>query len=54
MPVNDLIEHMYVDCPCAPEVIPVPREDGSMGWVMAHHSLDGRELQEQGLGIPQE
>ena len=54
MPVNDLIEHTYVDCPCVPEVIPVEREDGSVGWVMAHHSLDGRELRERGLEVPKE
>ena len=54
MPVNDLMEHAYSDCWCIPEVIPVNRDDGGIGWVIAHHSLDGRELQEQGLGIPQE
>ena len=54
MPVNDLMEHVYSDCWCIPEVIPVNRDDGGIGWVVAHHSLDGRELQEQGLGIPQE
>lgn len=47
-PVDDLIDHDTDgdDCPCGPESIPVPREDGSMGWVISHHSLDGRELTE--------
>ena len=31
------------DCPCGPESRPVKREDGSVGWVVVHHSLDGRE-----------
>ena len=47
IPVNDLIEHdCEGDCICGPEVIPVPRDDGSMGWLISHHSLDGRELRE--------
>ena len=24
----------------------VPRDDGSIGWLITHHSLDGRELNE--------
>jgi len=31
------------DCPCGPAVEPVKRDDGSVGWVVVHHSLDGRE-----------
>ena len=54
MPVNDFTEHEYDDCPCAPEVVPVPRDDGSMGWAIHHHSLDGRELYERGESIPVE
>ena len=47
-PVNDLIEHEDSDdCPCGPVVEPVPRDDGSMGWIVTHHSLDGRELKER-------
>jgi hypothetical protein len=48
-PLNDSIEHDTSggDCPCGPEVIPVEREDGSMGWQIVHHSLDGRGLCEQ-------
>jgi hypothetical protein len=44
-PVGDLIEHITdgTDCPCGPTTEAVMREDGSNGWVVLHHSLDGRE-----------
>jgi hypothetical protein len=46
-PVNDAVGHSIAtseaDCICGPETIPVQREDGSMGWLIVHHSLDGRE-----------
>jgi hypothetical protein len=44
-PVEDLIEHMTDggDCPCGPTTEPVEREDGSIGYVITHHSLDVRE-----------
>lgn len=44
-PVSDLIEHDTEGdgCPCGPTTEPVPRDDGSMGWLIVHHSLDGRE-----------
>lgn len=43
-PVGDLIEHpMTDDCVCGPTTEPVERPDGSFGWVVTHHSLDGRE-----------
>ena len=45
-PVNDLIEHQDDDCPCGPDVEAVFREDGSNGWLITHHSLDGRERHE--------
>ena len=47
-PVNDLIEHNTDsdDCMCGPTIEPVERDDGSFGWVVVHHSLDGRELAE--------
>lgn len=45
-PVADLIEHQDDDCPCGPRVEPVFRADGSNGWLITHHSLDGRELSE--------
>jgi hypothetical protein len=43
-PINDLIEHEDDDCPCGPDVEAVFRDDGSNGWLITHHSLDGREL----------
>lgn len=52
VPVDDLIEHeteMTSDhlldrrCPCGPTPEAVKRDDGSVGWVIRHHSLDGRE-----------
>lgn len=48
LPVGDLIEHEDTgeDCLCGPTVEPVEREDGSYGWLIIHHSLDGRELYE--------
>ena len=44
-PVNDLIEHDTDtgDCVCGPTTEPVIGCDGSCGWVIVHHSLDGRE-----------
>lgn len=47
-PVNDLVEHDTYgeDCVCGPTSIPVQRDDGSFGWVISHHSLDGREAHE--------
>jgi len=47
-PVADLIEHETEGeaCPCGPTTEPVPRDDGSTGWLLIHHSLDGREQKE--------
>jgi hypothetical protein len=45
-PINDLVEHQVDDgggCTCGPRVEPVERDDGSYGWLVVHHSLDGRE-----------
>ena len=43
IPLADVIEHVPHECVCGPTVEPVPRDDGSMGWTVIHHSLDGRE-----------
>lgn len=44
MPMDDAIEHEDSDdCVCGPITKPVEREDGTIGWVVVHHSLDGRE-----------
>jgi hypothetical protein len=46
-PLGDLIEHELTDaCPCGPEQQPVKRDDGSVGWLVVHHSLDGREAKD--------
>lgn len=33
-------------CVCVPAVECVPRESGRNGWLVTHHSLDGREHRE--------
>lgn len=45
-PLGDGIDHDTEtdECVCGPLSEPVPREDGSMGWLLTHHSLDGREM----------
>ena len=47
-PVGDLVEHDTDsgDCVCGPTTKPVTRDDGSIGWQIVHHSLDGREAAE--------
>lgn len=46
-PQHDLVDHdtstSEPDCACGPEVRPTTQEDGSTGWLLVHHSLDGRE-----------
>lgn len=53
-PVADLVEHDTDgdDCICGPEIEPVERDDGSIGWLIIHHSLDGRERYEEGATPP--
>lgn len=48
LPANDIITHADHgdDCVCGPTVEPVEAEDGSIGWLIKHHSLDGRERTE--------
>lgn len=47
LPAEDLIDHERTDdCPCGVTVEPVTRDDGSIGWIHIHHSLDGREHDE--------
>lgn len=48
-PVNDLVEHDIDhdgDCVCGPTVEHVPNPNGPDGWLIVHHSLDGRERYE--------
>lgn len=46
VPVNDRVQHDAVDCICGPTCTPHERADGSIGFLLAHHSLDGREAME--------
>lgn len=47
VPRADLIDHpLTPDCTCGPTCEPVPRDDGTYGWLYTHHSLDGREQHE--------
>lgn len=48
VPADELIEHVTTgECPCGPRDELVERDDGSVGWVTVHHSLDGRESEER-------
>lgn len=46
-PRKDVIVHdtssEEPDCVCGPATHPVVRDDGSVAWLLVHHSLDGRE-----------
>ena len=48
--IRDLVGHdtstTEPGCVCGPDVRPVTRDDGSVGWLLVHHSLDGRERAE--------
>jgi hypothetical protein len=47
LPLADVIAHdENDDCVCGTTTEPVTREDGTIGWVVTHHSLDGREADE--------
>lgn len=43
-PLGDLVAHDTDgdECICGPLDEPVKRDDGSIGWVVVHHALDGR------------
>lgn len=45
-PRDDLIVHTHDMCPCTPTVTLVPQPDGTNGYIITHHSLDGRERNE--------
>jgi hypothetical protein len=53
-PTKDLIEHDTdsEDCICGPTVEACEREDGSYGWLLTHHSMDGREFAEPDYSGP--
>lgn len=47
-PLDDVVAHELDGdgCACGPDLEPVFEEDGSVSWLVSHHSLDGRELHE--------
>ena len=58
-PERDLIDHdTAIDhpdgvwCACGPRVEAVKRDDDSVGWLVVHHSLDGREKAENAPQTP--
>lgn len=51
VPLDDEIIHdLNPDCPCGPTPVPTPQENGAVGHVVSHHSLDGREQHESATG----
>lgn len=47
VPSGDLVGHDTADsCCCGPTCEPVQRDDGSIGWLYVHHSIDARENSE--------
>lgn len=58
-PENDVIDHDTDsdDCWCGPKTSPTKEPDGSIGWVILHNSIDGREFAEadyDGATLPSE
>ncbi|MFF6966308.1 hypothetical protein ACFY9G_23435 [Streptomyces anthocyanicus] len=47
VPIGDQVDHetstAEADCVCGPVARPVTQAGGSVGWLLVHHSLDGRE-----------
>lgn len=47
IPTGDEVAHEFgEDCICGPRLTPTQGSDGSIGWIVVHHSLDGREQNE--------
>lgn len=47
LPLGDVVEHVRSDdCVCGPYPELGERVAGGTGWLVIHHSLDGRELAE--------
>ncbi len=42
LPLDDAVSHGDADCICGTTTEPVERLDGSIGWLITHHALDGR------------
>lgn len=45
LPLDDLVSHEADsdECVCGPTSEPVERADGSIGWMLTHQALDGRD-----------
>ena len=43
IPVDDVVDHLAKDCACGPTVEAVFLPGRHIGWMVTHHSLDGRE-----------
>lgn len=43
IPNDDQIQHAEAGCVCGPTDELVPNDRGPDGWLVIHHSLDGRE-----------
>lgn len=51
VPVGDAVQHTSDDdCVCGPTAKAIKAEDGSIQWLMIHHSLDGREINDSDQG----
>lgn len=47
VPIGDFLEHEHTDeCACGPTSEVVIEEGRTDGWIVTHHSLDGRESRE--------
>ena len=52
VPLNDVVAHDNAGedaderCVCGPTWDPVEQTGGGIGWILTHHSLDGREATE--------
>ena len=48
VPLGDLIEHITdgTDCLCGPSIEYLGEGGDGDAWLISHHSLDGRELEE--------
>lgn len=45
--IEELPADQLSDCPCGTTLEPVEGPDGSIGWLITHSALDGRELAER-------
>lgn len=43
VPNGDQVQHAETGCVCGPADELVPNDHGPDGWLITHHSLDGRE-----------